>query len=205
MQSGIRGTYYAPTTAGGACQLPSGDYGVTHAIALGQQHQLENLRWRQGMCGQVLDINCGGQSVQAIVADICALGSDTCGIDMILRTWNTLTNNAPPGVTTCNVDLSRTNPLKVNGMQCYHRPNSDIGNEWFVMLGVMNTEGRISARAEVAGVQGTRANDHWFSFSGNGQPLFKNDAVITFFFEDGSSQQFKIGDCHPGDPGQIFQ
>lgn len=158
------------------------------------------------MCGQILDINCGGQSVQAIVADICSVGTNTCGIDMILRTWNTLTNNASPGVTQCSVEMSSKNPLQAKGMQCYHRPDSDIGNEYFIILGVMNTQGKIASSATLAGVNGqNRNNDNWFSFSGNGKALFKNDSVITFSFEGGGKKSFKISDCHPGGSGQIFQ
>lgn len=157
------------------------------------------------MCGQVLDIDCGHGSVEAIVADICDLGHDDCGVDMILRTWNTLTKNAAPGVTSCTVNLSKTNPINANGMQCYHRPQSDIGNDWFVMLGVMNTGGRISASAKLAGIKGTRADDHWFSFTSGGKDLFHDSSVVTFTFEDGGSQQFKMSDCKRGDPIHVFQ
>lgn len=185
--------------------MSSGNYRVADALALGQHPALGDLKWRQGLCGQVLDVNCGHSTVQAIVSDICDLGTGNCGLDLILRTWNTATNHAEPGVTSCSVTLPKTNPLNENGMQCFHRPDSDIGNEYFIMLGVLNTDGRIASSAKLAGITGTRANDNWFRFSGNGKPLFVDSAVVTFGFEDGSSRQFKIRECRPGGAIHVFQ
>lgn len=200
-QSDVKGTFYSDSSAGGACELPQGDYVVSHAIGLGQQRELNDLRWRQGMCGQVLNISCGGEMVQAIVADKCD-GTD-CGLNMIIRTWNILTNSSKVGVSNkCSVELSTTNPLKAEGMQCYNSPYSG-GNEWFVMLGVMNTQGKISSAAELNGVNGTRTDSHWFSFSAKSKTFAKDD-VVTFTFEDDSKQTFKVGDCQSGDPGHVF-
>lgn len=117
-QTGVRTTYWAPSTVAGACQLPAGNYRVVDALALGQHPALGDLAWRQGLCGQILDVNCGHSTVQAIVADICDLGTGNCGLDLIRRIRNTATNNLPFGVTKCDVTLSKTNPLNADGMQC---------------------------------------------------------------------------------------
>lgn len=73
------------------------------------------------------------------------------------------------------------------------------------MLGVMNTNGKIASRATLAGITGTRSNDNWFRFTGNGKGLFHDSAVITFFFESGGSKQFKIRECKNGGQIHVFQ
>lgn len=203
-KDGVKGTYWATSSDSGGCQMPTGDYVITDALALGQSTALGDLAWKSGLCGQVLDVDCGYGVVQAIVVSTCNLGSTSCGVDMIEKTWNTATNNASPGETTCSVTLSTTNPLSGSAMQCFHRPNSDIGNAYYVILGVHNTGGKITKRATLAGVTGTRGNDGWFMFNSAGQNLFTDNAIVTFEFEDGSSQQFTIGNCKPGGQTQIF-
>lgn len=185
--------------------MPAANYAVTHAIALGQETALGNLVWRQGLCGQVLNIDCGHGTVQAVVASTCNLGSTSCGVDMIAKTWNLATNNASPGIVNCDVTLATTNPIAGSGPLCFHRPNSDSGNAYYVILGVHNTGGKITASATLAGVQGTRGNDGWFMFNANGQPLFTDSATVQFTFEDGSSASFTVGSCQNGGQVNIFQ
>ncbi len=184
--------------------MPAANYVVTDAIALGQETALGDLVWKQGLCGQVLTINCGNGDVDAVVVSTCNLGSDTCGVDMIAKTWNKATNNASPGIADCTVALSNKNPISGSGPICYHRPNSDIGNAYYTILSVLNTGGKLPNGATLAGISGTRDNDDWFMFNSNGQNLFTNDAIVVFTYEDGSSDSFKVSDCLPGGSVQIF-
>lgn len=184
--------------------MPAANYAVTDAIALGQEAALGNLVWKQGLCGQVLTINCGNGDVDAVVVSTCNLGSDSCGVDMIGKTWNTATNNATPGIADCTVALSTKNPIQGSGPICYHRPNSDIGNAYYVILSVLNTSGRLPSGATLAGISGTRDNDDWFMFNSAGQNLFTDDATVVFTYEDGSSDSFTVGECLEGGSPQIF-
>lgn len=185
--------------------MPTANYVVTDAIALGQETALGDLAFRPGLCGQVLTINCGNGDVDAVVVSTCNIGSDTCGVDMIAKTWNTATNNASPGIANCSVALSNKNPIAGNGPICYHRPNSDIGNAYYVILSVLNTSGKIPSAATIADISGSRGNDDWFVFNSAGQNLFTDDAIAVFTYEDGSSDSFAIADCQAGGSGQIFE
>ncbi|XP_031632250.1 uncharacterized protein LOC116346376 [Contarinia nasturtii] len=201
----IKATYWSETSDSGGCQVPQGDYRVKDALALGQQTQLGSLIWRQGLCGQVLNIDCGNGVVPAVVVSTCNLNSDTCGIDMIGKTWRKATAGKSSGIEQCKVSLTKINPLKGDEMQCYHRPNSETNNKYFSILGVLNTNGRITANGNVAGIEGNRYQDGWFMFNANGQPLFVDDAKVTFTFEDGGNVQFKFRDCRDGKSTQIFK
>jgi hypothetical protein len=101
----VKGTYWAQKSESGGCQMPSGDYLVTDAIALGQQPELWSLIWRQGLCGQVLYVDCGHGNLEAVVASTCNLGSGSCGVDMIQKTCNKATNNQIPGIASCKVKI----------------------------------------------------------------------------------------------------
>lgn len=82
-------------------------------------------------------------------------------------------------------------------MICYHRPKS-YGNPFYVILGVFNTMGRISAHATLNGIKGYREHNNWFAFSGLGRP-FSRDSTIEFGFEDGNNNvEFQLGDCLNG-------
>lgn len=203
-QAAVHGTYWSESSDAGGCQVPTANYVITNAIALGQETALGNLAWKQGLCGQVLTVNCGYGDVDAVVVSTCNLGSDSCGVDMIGKTWNTATNNASPGIADCTVSLSTKNPIEGSGPICYHRPNSDIGNAYYVILSVLNTSGRLPSSGTIAGISGTRGDDDWFIFNSNGQNLFTDDATVVFTYEDGSSDSFKIGECLNGGQPQIF-
>ncbi|KAK4005708.1 hypothetical protein OUZ56_010783 [Daphnia magna] len=185
-QRNVKGTWWAHKSDSGGCQVPQGDYAVTDAIALGESLALGNLKWRQGLCGQVLQVNCGKQVVDAVVVRTCNLNSaDRCGVDMITKTWNKATGNQKPGIVGCSVSLTKKNPLKGNGPLCYHRPNSPMDNQWYTCIGVFNTGGRISKEAVLAGIKGYRVNDGYFNFNGNG--LTNKNAQVVFKYEDGST------------------
>ena len=201
---GVKGTYWAETSDAGGCQMPQFDYAVTDAIALGQSQALGNLKWRQGLCGQVLRIDCGNGAVDAVVASTCNLNSDSCGVDMIGKTWRRATANKPPGEVSCSVALTNTNPMRGGSPLCFYRPNSETNNNYYAILGVHNTGGRVSASASVSGISGRRNNDGWFEFNGSGQPLLTKEATVVFNFEDGSNASFKLRDCQSGGQVQIF-
>ncbi|XP_046438937.1 uncharacterized protein LOC124190356 [Daphnia pulex] len=201
----VKGTFWAEQSDAGGCQMPQGDYAVTDAIALGQSQALGNLKWRQGLCGQVLRIDCGNGPIDAVVASTCNLNSDSCGVDMIGKTWRRATSNKPPGIVDCSVSLTNRNPLNGNDAICYYRPNSETTNNYSVILGVVNTGGRISSSAVAAGVTGRRNNDGWFEFNGSGSPLFQSNTEVVFRYEDGSSSSFRIGNCRNGGQVQIFR
>lgn len=202
---GVKGTYWAEQSDAGGCQLPQADYGVTDAIALGQADALGNLKWRQGLCGQVLRINCGNEVVEAVVASTCNLNSNSCGVDMIGKTWRRATGNKPPGIVDCSVSLTNRNPINGNAPVCYYRPNSETTNDYFAILGVLNTGGRISTSASVSGISGIRNNDGWFEFNGSGNPALNKNAQVTFIYEGGTSSTFRLSDCRTGGQTQIFQ
>uniref|UniRef100_A0A0P5KGU7 Uncharacterized protein n=2 Tax=Daphnia magna TaxID=35525 RepID=A0A0P5KGU7_9CRUS len=202
---GVKGTFWAEQSDAGGCQMPQGDYVVVDAIALGQSQALGNLKWRQGLCGQVLRIDCGNGPVDAVVASTCNLNSDSCGVDMIGKTWRQATANKPPGIVDCSVSLTNRNPIRGNNALCYFRPNSETSNAYYAILGVVNTGGRISSSAVAAGVAGRRNNDGWFEFNGAGSPRFTPDAQVVFSYEDGSSSTFTIRNCLNGGQVKIFQ
>ena len=86
---------------------------------------------------------------------------------------------------------------------CYHQPCSDIGNLWYASLEVLNTGGKVSSSATLAGVNGKRnVGDHWFTFNSNG--LFSGEASVVFKFEDDSSVSFKLQDCINGGSVKTF-
>lgn len=179
--------------------MPTGDYAVQQALALGQSPALGNLVWKSGLCGQVLKVNCGGGEVEAVVASTCNLGSGSCGVDLISKTWNIATGNKQPGIESCSVQLTKTNPLKGNGPVCYFRPTSETSNEYYASLGVINISGKIVQRATLAGISGQfQSGSGWLDFNSHGQPLFKGDAPVQFFFEDGSSASFLLRECRNG-------
>jgi hypothetical protein len=185
--------------------MPQGDYAVTDAIALGQSQELGNLKWRQGLCGQVLRIDCGNGAIEAVVVDTCDLNSGACGVDMIGKTWRKATSNKPTGIVSCSVSLTNRNPLRGNDPICYYRPNSQDDNNYHAILGVVNTGGRISSSAVASGVTGRRNNDGWFEFNGSGNPLFTKDSQVVFRYEDGSSSSFRLSNCRIGGQVQIFK
>ena len=200
----VKATYWSEKSDTGGCQLPGGNitYSVTDALALGIQAELGGLVWRSGLCGQVLAIECGsGISVDAVVVSPCG----QCGLDLIGQTWRKVTGGQEPGVTRCSARLSSKNPIQGRNPLCFHRPESDIGNLHYAAIGVLNTDGRISQLATLAGLQSRpRSNsDAWFQFN-SPQGLFNSEAPVVFYFEDGTTATFQLKDCAHGGTGHIF-
>eukprot|EP00122_Pirum_gemmata_P005560 Pgem_evm1s5068 len=90
--------------------MPSTSYTVQQAVALGEQPALGNLRVTNDLCGHVVRVNCGGDSVDAVVASTCDIGSTNCGVDMIRKTWDIATTISP-GIATCSISLTARNPM----------------------------------------------------------------------------------------------
>ena len=101
--SNVKATYWAESSDAGGCQMPLGSYEVTDAVALGQANELGSLKWRQGLCGQVLRVNCGNGPIDAVVASTCNLGSASCGVDLIGKTWRRATGGRQPGEVTITI------------------------------------------------------------------------------------------------------
>ena len=199
-------TYWSEKTDAGGCQMPGTvNYAVTDALALGQATSLGNLIWRQGLCGQVLKVDCGrGSTVNAVVASTCNLGSATCGVDLIGKTWRTVTSNQSPGTAQCKVSLTNINPMQGSSPLCFYRPSSPTNNAYYASLGVFNTNGRIPSSATLAGVQGQKdSGDSYFTFNSGGS--FTSGAAVRFNFGDGSSASFQLSSCSAGGNTHIFQ
>ena len=197
-----KATYWALHSDPGGCQLPGTvNYAVTDALALGQATSLGNLIWRQGLCGQVLSVNCGNGVVNAVVASTCNLGSSSCGVDLIAQTWNKATSNQSPGIAQCQVAHTQINPMHGASSLCFYRPNSPNDNQYYASLGVFNTNGRIPSSATLGSIQGTRdSGDSYFTFNGLNSGL-----TVTFTFEDGSSSpSFPLSSCRSGGSTYIF-
>jgi hypothetical protein len=124
---------------------------------------------------------------------------------MIGKTWRRATANQSPGIAQCNVALTDTNPIRGGGPVCYYRPNSEVDNDYYAILGVFNTNGMVSSSADIAGVAGVRHNDGWFEFNGSGRPVMHKNAQVTFQYESGSSIGFRLSDCQSGGQPHIFQ
>jgi len=201
----VKGTRWADSTDAGGCQMPQANYRIQDALALGQSPDLGSLAWTHGLCGQVLRVNCGGNTVEAVVASTCNLGSGSCGVDLITKTWNTATGNKPPGEAQCTVDLSTTNPLDDGAPVCYFRPNSG-SQAYYSSLGVFNTGGRIVQRAVLAGVDGQfQSGSGYLDFNAQGTPKFTDDATVTFYFNDNSSASFQLRNCKTSNSVYIWR
>lgn len=199
----VRGTHWTDASDSGGCSVPNGNYVLTDAIALGQSPALGDLQYRPGLCGQVLIVTCeSGVAIPAVVVSTCDIGSGNCGVDMITKTWNKATKNAPFGEAKCSVTKSSQNPM-AGGTRCFHRYGSAT-DAYSRILGVMNTGGELVASATLAGQPGTHSSGAWFEFNANGQPLFKNGAAVEFTYESGAKAKFTLDECAPPGGVQIF-
>ena len=180
------------------------NYAITGALALGQATSLGNFVWRQGLCGQVVSVDCGNGVVNAVVASTCNLGSTSCGVDLIGPTWRKATNNQVSGTAQCQVALTKMNPMQGGSPLCFYRPNSPTGNPYYASLGVFNTNGRIPSSATLGTIQGVKdSGDSYFTFNG-GSPT-NGGTGVQFKFEDGSTPaSFSLGNCNSGGSTHIF-
>ena len=167
---------------------------MTDALALGQATSLSNLAFRQGLCGQVLSVDCGNGVVNAVVASKCISGTK-CGVDLIGQTWKKATGNLTSGIAQCRVALTKINPIRGSAPLCFFRPNTSTNNPHYASIGLFNTGGLIPSSASLANIAGLRTNadDGYFSFHSD-QP-FSKDANITFNFENGLPISIPFSSC----------
>ena len=92
IQTGVLTTRHG-ATENGACMLPEASYAVTNPVALGDISALGPLKYTNGMCGHVLQIDCGHGPLNIIVSN-SNLGG---GLDLYASSWSQATANAPPG------------------------------------------------------------------------------------------------------------
>ncbi|KAI8586019.1 hypothetical protein BDZ88DRAFT_430817 [Geranomyces variabilis] len=204
--STVPATYWALQSDAGGCQLPQATYTTADALALGQHPALGSLIYSPGLCGKLVTVTCpGGTPVTAVVASTCNLGSPSCGVDLIDRTWRTATGNKPPGQAQCTVSLATDkNPIQSGGPLCYNRPGTP-GSAYYKSLGVLNTGSEIPAAAVFAGVHGSWSNGGWFEFNSGGRELFTNNAVVVFTHRSGRTASFTLQDCKQSVGVQIFK
>ena len=156
----VKGTMWTTgNIASEGCELPRATYNFQplYVIAVGDEPALGDLAYRTtngvGNCGQVYQIQCQSlndsgkptgamnDAIYATVVSSCNAGAKDCGVDMHIDTWNAATNNAPPGVTNCNIQLTDKNPIKSDVDVCYIRPGSGP-SEWYTSIGIYNTNGK---------------------------------------------------------------
>merc|ERR1711988_1777716 len=91
-----------------------------------------------------------------------------CGIDLIRTTWDVATGGMPPGIyDQCTVTLRDTLPMSSGSVECFFRPSSEYGNQWYASVGVFNTGGRLPASATLNGHGGAFNGDSaYFDFNG---------------------------------------
>ena len=101
----------------------------------------------------------------------------------------------------CSVEKSGRNPLNIKGPRCYFAPSSEKNNDYYHLLGVFNTNGRLVSSATLANINGHfNGMQPYFAFNG----LAARDSRVTFKFEDGSSESFKLSDCDKGNKAHVW-
>ncbi|XP_055354480.1 uncharacterized protein LOC129600105 [Paramacrobiotus metropolitanus] len=186
--SGVLATRHAAHESG-SCELPSASYAVQHPVALGDIDALQHLKYKPGMCGQVLSVDCGHGAMDIIVTN-ANLGG---GLDLYASTWDRATGRKPPGQTSCSVNLSTRSAMNTSGPRCYYAPSSEKNNAWFKLLGVFNTNGRIPVGATLGEKSGSfNGLQPYFAFHGG--PIAGN-AQVVFQFSDGSNFSTSLENC----------
>jgi hypothetical protein len=161
-------------------------YGV---LATGDIESLKHLKFQPQLCGQVLSVNCGYGLLDIIVTNSNYGG----GLDLYASTWHKLTNNKPPGETSCTVQLTSRNAFNFNGPRCFYKPGTDYNNAYYVNVGLLNTSGRKVIKGTIDNQSGEHRGDNpYYAF--NFGPLDKNKQVI-FTFDDGATHSVFVRDC----------
>jgi hypothetical protein len=185
---GVLATRHAAYESG-ACALPAGNYAVTNPVALGNIDSLQYLKFQPELCGQILQVDCGHGSLNIIITNSNYGG----GLDLYSSTWNKLTNNKPPGETSCTVQLTSLNAFNFNGPRCYYKPGTDFGNAYYHNVGLLNTKGRKVIKATIDHRSGEHRGDNpYYAF--NFGPIDGNKQII-FTFDDGGTHQVYLRDC----------
>ncbi|KAJ3112003.1 hypothetical protein HK100_002483 [Physocladia obscura] len=204
-ETGVKGSYWDPTSDAGGCELPVASYAFPHgAFALGDIATLSTLTYTHYYCGQIFQLDCGHGPVNAVVASTCNIGQNNCGVDMIAATWNATTDYAAYGQTTCSVSLTDLNPISTSSAPiCYYRANSEFSNQWYKLLGILNTSGKLVVGASLGGIVGSLSSANWYQFQSTGNSFVDTDPVI-FTYADGTSSTFTLGQCIQPTGVQIF-
>jgi len=186
--SGVLATRHAAYESG-ACALPAANYAVTNPVALGNIDSLKHLKFQPELCGQVLQVDCGHGPLNIIITNSNYGG----GLDLYASTWNKLTNNKPPGETSCTVQLTSLNALNFNGPRCYYKPGTDFNNAYYHNVGLLNTSGRKVIKATIDNRSGEHRGDNpYYAF--NFGPIDGNKEII-FTLDDGSTYPVYLRDC----------
>merc|ERR1719226_439553 len=103
-------------------------YSVQHAVAIGDApaNLLLTARSSNHLCGQVVSVNCGGSTVDAVVASICNKNAYNCGVDLIRKSWDLATGNKPPGIKQCTMALADSLPMASSEAQCFFPPQRRV-------------------------------------------------------------------------------
>jgi len=172
---------------------------VHHAVAIGDAHAngLLSAQSSSQLCGQVVSVSCGGDSVEAVVASICNKNAYNCGVDLIRTSWDVATGGMAPGIyDQCTVTLRDTLPMSSSSVECFFRPSSEYGNQWYASVGVFNIGGRLPASATLNGHKGTFNGDSaYFDFNGMVGPHEGSSAPLVVTFTDSTSVSVPYGSC----------
>jgi len=183
--------------------MPTTEYSVQHAVALGDEAAMGLLTAQSSnhLCGQVVSVDCGGTAVEAVVASVCNINAYNCGVDMIRKTWDEATGGQSPGIAQCTVSLKNTLPMTSASPECFFRPSSETGNEWYASVGIFNTGGRLPVSATLNGIAGTfNGGSAFFDFSGSIGPHSGSSAQFITTFADGTSISVPFSQCtHTGE------
>lgn len=172
----------------GACALPKASYNVQYPVALGDITELQNLKFKPELCGHVLTVDCGHGKLDIIINN-SNLGG---GLDLYASSWDKLTNNQPPGVTHCSVDLSSRNAISGAEYACYYKPGTDHTNRYYHNVGLLNTNNKLVTDASIGSKVGAhRGANPYFAFDGE---VDDND-VVQFSLSDGSKKSVRLRDC----------
>eukprot|EP00475_Leptophrys_vorax_P036618 TRINITY_DN6220_c0_g1_i1.p1 TRINITY_DN6220_c0_g1~~TRINITY_DN6220_c0_g1_i1.p1 ORF type:complete len:320 (+),score=50.36 TRINITY_DN6220_c0_g1_i1:236-1195(+) len=206
----VKGTYWSESTDQGGCALPKVAYNVQHALSIGDMTVFQSLfpNNYQGSCGKVVRLNCGGSEVDAIVTSSCDVGSLSCGLDMIAKTWNATTGGQPYGVASCTMSLTCSYPMGGTTPKCFLRPDAISGSSaYYTSLGVFNTGAKILKSISVAGVEGKSngVSNAYFDFNASGQPLFVSNSQVVVTYQDGSTSIMTFGDCQQVPEVMVWQ
>ncbi|CAK0810416.1 unnamed protein product [Prorocentrum cordatum] len=197
--TGVKGTMWADATDSGGCEMPQASYAVHHAVAIGDAaaNGLLSAQSSSQLCGQVLSVSCGGDPVEAVVASICNKNAYNCGVDLIRTSWDVATGGLAPGIfDQCTVTLRDTLPMSSGSVECFFRPSSEYGNQWYASVGVFNTGGRLPASATLNGRGGAFNGDSaYFDFNGYVGPHEGSSELLVVTFTDGTSVSLPYGSC----------
>lgn len=197
--SGVKGTMWADQTDSGGCEMPQTDYSVLHAVAIGDMatNGLLTAQSSNELCGQVVSVNCGGTPVEAVIASVCNKNANNCGVDLIRKSWSIATGGMPPGIyDQCTMTLTGTLPMVSNNMQCFFRPSSEYGNQWYASVGLFNTGGKLPASATLNGIVGSFNGDSaYFDFNGNVGSHSSGTAQLVATFTDGTVVTMPYSSC----------